>query len=129
MVVVIRIAPKWLIGLLCGYVITTAGMTEAHHIRHQLEAYVVMMSRLLLVKLLCSHDDNKWIFICLKQNVPMSIVSPHTRAKTAVSPYFPLVYFTERPQAFQHMHLEVWQILYCSRYSLQILVELPYFKL
>lgn len=31
MLSVIRIAPKWLIGSLCGYVITTTGATEAHH--------------------------------------------------------------------------------------------------
>lgn len=43
MLSVIRIALKWLIGLLCGYVITTAGVTPAHHIRHQSEGCVVMM--------------------------------------------------------------------------------------
>lgn len=37
---VIRIALKWLIGLLCGHVITTTGGTEAHHIRHQSESSV-----------------------------------------------------------------------------------------
>lgn len=40
MLSVIRIALKWLIGLLCGHVITTAGGTEAHHIRHQSEGCV-----------------------------------------------------------------------------------------
>lgn len=59
---VIRIALKWLIGLLCGYVITTTAMTQAHHIQHQLEAYVVMMSRLFLVKMLHSHNDNNIFF-------------------------------------------------------------------
>lgn len=55
---VIIITLKWAVGLLCGYVITTPEVTQAHHIPHQSVGCVVMMSRLFLVKVLHSHNDN-----------------------------------------------------------------------
>ncbi len=124
---VIRIALKWLIGLLCGYVVTTAGVTQAHHIRHQSEGCVVMMYRLFLVEVLHSQNDNStWDFICL---VSIRMLRPDTCIKSAASSDFSVVYFTGRPQTFQHALRKVWQMLYFSGCSLRIPVGLPLFKL
>lgn len=128
MLSVIRIALKWLIGLLCGYVITTAGVTTAASYPTSVRGQCsLMIYRLFLVKVLHSHNDNgKWDFTCL---VSIKMVCPDTCIKSAVSTYFPLLYFTGIPQPFQHMHRKVWQMLYFSGCSLQIPVGLPLFKL
>ena len=107
MLSVIRIALKWLRGSLCGYVITTTGVTEVHHILHQSEGCVVMIYRLFLEKVLHSHnDDNKWDFICLEQRVSVWMVCPDAQriSKLLSQLIFQLCIFTGRPQPFQHMH-------------------------
>ena len=97
---VIRIALKWLIGLLCGYVITTAGVTQAHHIRHQSEGCTVMIYSLFLEKVLHSHNDNStWGFICL---VSIGMACPGPCIKSAVSMYFSVVYLRE-----DHSHFNI----------------------
>lgn len=96
----------------------------------QREGCVVMIYRLLLVKVLHSHNDkSKWDFICLEQHASIGTVCPDTCTKTAVSTYFSLVFFTGRPQPFRHTCPKVWQMLYFSGCSLQIPVGLPLFKL
>lgn len=106
MLSVIRIALKWLIGLLCGYVITTTGVRQAYHIRHQSEG-CIMIYRLFLVKVLHSHNDNnKWDFFF--GLVSTRMVCPDTCIKSAASTYFSVVYFTGTPQPFQHMHDFKW---------------------
>lgn len=126
MLSVIRIALKWLIGSLCGYVITTNGVTQAHHVVHQSRGRVLMIYRLLLEKVLHRHTDNsKWDFIYL---LSIRTVCPDTCTKSAASAYCSVVYFTGRPQPFQHMRRKVWQMLYCSGCSLRIPVELPLFS-
>lgn len=103
MLSVIRIALKWPIGLLCDYVITTTGVTQAHHIRHQSEGCVVIMVmiyRWFPVKVLHSHYDDS--------NLDLSrILQDGLFTSISKSAYFSVVYFPGRPQPFPHMHRKV----------------------
>ena len=103
---------------------------DASYPTHQSEGCAVMIYRFFLVKVLHGHNDkSKWDFICLEQHSSIGTVCPDTCTKTAVSTYSSLVYFDGRPQPFQHMHPQLWQMLYFSGCSLRIPAVLPLFKL
>ena len=121
MLSVIRIALKWLIGLLCGYVITTPGVTQAHHIRHQSEGCVLMIYRLLLVKVLHSHNDNsKW---------DLSHLDGLSRYMFQKCLFISFVFSWKATAIATCTHHKARQMLYFSGCSLHIPVGLPLFKL
>lgn len=121
MLSVIRIALKWLIGLLCGYVITTTGVRQAYHIRHQSEG-CIMIYRLFLVKVLHSHNDNnKWDFFFLVLYPPGWFVQIH------VSKVLPQLIFQLCILQEHRNHFNICTIL--SGCSVKIPVGSPLFKL
>lgn len=130
MLSVIRIAVKWLVCLPCGYVVTTTGVTLAHHIQHQSEGCddIKVVPGEGITQVIMTTANGIFFFFFRLVSHQDGLVRTHA-SKMLSQLYFSVVYFTGRPQPFRHMRRRVRWTLHFIGCSLEIPVGLPLFKL
>lgn len=124
----IRIAPKWLLALWLLVMSLPPPVWQMRILSHQSEACVVMIYRLLLVKVLPSHNDKtKWDFIFLEQHVSIGTVCPGCMYQNCcLILLFTCVFYWKTMVISTYVLKSVTNVLF--QWVLQIPVGMPLFK-